>query len=106
MLSLSTERKTLEFKLDGEDRSIPIELSVEETRSMGEAYAAASAEKRAGKDETMGDLNSGIAMIKWFADFAGHYVPEVGKLPFEALSELLHAWQQARKDAAGATEGE
>ncbi|MDD5799049.1 MAG: hypothetical protein PUD09_00140 [Coriobacteriales bacterium] len=106
MLSLSTERKALEFNLDGNRCSIPIELSLDETRSMGEAYASASAENRAGEDATMGDLNSGLAMIRWFSDYASRYVPEAGKLPFEALSKLLKAWQQARQDAAGATEGE
>lgn len=104
MLELTTERKALEFKLDGEECSLPLELGLDETRSMGEAFAKAKAEAEGEGDE--GKFRGGVAMAEWFVDFAERYVPGAKGLSFEAASALMSAWQEARSEGTGVSEGE
>lgn len=104
MLELTTERRTLEFTLDGKECSLPLELGLDETRSMGEAYAKAKAEGEGEGDE--GKFRGGVAMVEWFLTFAERYAPGAKGLSFDSASELMTAWQQARSEQAGASEGE
>lgn len=102
MLSLTTRRKELRFELDGKECSIPTELGLDETRSIGEAYMRA-------KDGASGDdgkFRGGVDMVEWFMDFAEKYAPGVKGLSFESASELMDAWNGERAEEAGATEGE
>ena len=102
MLNLTTERKALDFTLDGKDCSLPLELGLDETRSMGEAYARAKAD---GESEG-GQFRGGVDMVEWFAGFAEGYAPGAKELSFEAVSRLMEAWQGARSEETGAPEGE
>lgn len=104
MLELTTERKALEFKLDGKECSLPLELGLDETRSMGEAFAKAKAEGEDEGDE--GKFRGGVAMAEWFVDFAERYAPGAKGLSFEAASALMSAWQEARSEGTGVSEGE
>lgn len=104
MLELTTERKALEFKLDGKECSLPLELGLDETRSMGEAFAKAKAEGDGNGDE--GKFRGGVAMAEWFVAFAERYAPGAKGLSFEAASALMNAWQEARSEGTGVSEGE
>lgn len=100
MLKLTTNRRTLDFEIDGKPCSIPAELDMAETKAMGDAYV------KAGEEDGASEFDKGVVMIEWFVSFASKHVPEVSGLSFEALSTLMKAWNEARSSAAGATEGE
>lgn len=106
MLELTTERKALEFKLDGKECSLPLELGLDETRSMGEAFAKAKAKAEGEGEGDEGKFRGGVAMAEWFVDFAERYAPGAKGLSFEAASALMNAWQEARSEGTGVSEGE
>lgn len=102
MLELVTERKALKFMLDGKECSLPLELGLDETLSMGEAYARAKADGE-GDD---GQFRGGVDIVRWFVAFAERYAPGAKGLSFDSACSLMEAWKQARSELAGATEGE
>ncbi|WP_154540119.1 hypothetical protein [Parafannyhessea umbonata] len=106
MLELTTERKALEFKLDGKECSLPLELGLDETRSMGEAFAKAKSEAEVDGAGDEGKFRGGVAMAEWFVAFAERYAPGAKGLSFEAASALMNAWQEARSEGTGVSEGE
>lgn len=113
MLSLVSERRTLDFRLDGSVVSLPVELDLDELRAMNDVYAKTPGLTVGDDGDVSTDgmtpadaMYTSQAMLEWFCSFACRHVPALEGLSADAMSEIKGAWDEERKASGAPTEGE
>lgn len=98
MLELSSQRKELAFTLDGEPRSLPISLNLEEMLGLYRLQADAGGSP---------DGPEAARYVEWFASYARAYLGDkVDSMPGEAVVALMGEWFSARERAGEPGPGE
>lgn len=85
MLELTTEKPSIELKIDGQKRKLPIFLDLAEMKEMARIHD---------------DAPGAAAFAEWFVGFAAsHLGDEVRDLGDVQITALMDAWGKAREKA-------